>query len=218
MKVTTDSCLFGAIIAHHQHENTPSILDIGTGTGLLSCMIAQKYPLAAITAIDISSEALLDAESNVTSNQFHNIKVINCALQDYKTNEKYHLVICNPPFYENQLKASNALKNVAHHDSGLSLPELFANVNLLLENNGSFWILLPFYRHQESIDIAATFNLFPSKIYYAKQTPKHSFFRSIIKFKKIKESAETEEIMIKDEHNEYSKKFAAFLQPYYLYL
>ena len=218
MKVTTDSCLFGAIIAHNQNENIPKILDVGTGTGLLSCMIAQKYPSTAIHAIDISAEALLDAEQNFKSNQFANIKAVNCALQDYKTNEKYHLIICNPPFYENQLKTANTLKNIAHHDSGLSLPELFTNVDLLLENTGSFWILLPFYRYQEAIDIAATFNLFPSKNYYASQTPKHHYFRCIIQFKKVKEATVVEQILIKDEHNEYSPEFVTLLQPYYLYL
>lgn len=218
MKVTTDSCLFGAVVAANVSEPIQRMLDIGTGTGLLSCMIAQVLHNTSISALDVSEEALIDAEHNISAGQFANINTVHCALQDFVSVEKYDLIVSNPPFYENQLKAPDRLKNIAHHDSGLSLAELLTGVQGLLAENGCLWVLIPFYRYLEMIGLATSYHLFPSKVYFISQSPKHPYFRCIVQFMNTKTMIDESEILIKDDNNEYTAAFTDLLKPYYLYL
>ena len=111
MKVCTDSCLFGSLI--EIKEKTTHILDIGTGTGLLALMQAQKKSSTHIIAIEIESLAAQEATSNVKNSNYNSqITIINDSLQNYliHAKTKFDLIICNPPFYENQLLSDQAKK------------------------------------------------------------------------------------------------------------
>jgi tRNA1Val (adenine37-N6)-methyltransferase len=134
MKVTTDACLFGAWVAKEINNEKILInnyLDIGTGTGLLSLMIAQKNSSVKIDSIEIDKEAAEQALENVNASSWkERINVIHADAKDFAFTKKYDLIVSNPPFYENELKSPDEKKNMAHH-GGLSLDKL---IQAIFEN------------------------------------------------------------------------------------
>ncbi|MEO8711563.1 MAG: methyltransferase, partial [Parafilimonas sp.] len=149
MKVCTDACLFGAWAAHNPQLEASNILDIGTGTGLLSLIYAQKNMHASIDAIEIDEAAVQQARENFEASIWkERLHVYNTSIQQFATssNKKYDVIICNPPFYENDLKSENKQRNLALHSDALTLEELISDVDLLLGDDGSFFVLLPFHR------------------------------------------------------------------------
>lgn len=215
MKVCTDACVFGAVLPQMKNAR---VLDIGTGTGLLSLMFAQKNTSCNIDTIEIEKNAYEQAKQNIDVSIFkQQINIINGDVTTYLFDNKYQLVFCNPPFYENDLKSNNAAKNIAMHTSLLSYHNLLNVVVSILEMDGTFAILIPY--KMEAIVIQKAFNnsLFPNEIIRLQQTENHSYFRSIIFFAKqintLKESA----LIIKIQ-NEYSKEIIDLLKDYYLYL
>ncbi len=215
MKVCTDACIFGAVLPK---MNNGKALDIGTGTGLLSLMFAQKNTSCNIDTIEIENDAFEQAKNNIASSIFnHRINIINGDIRCYSSENKYQLIFCNPPFYENDLKSNNDAKNIAMHTSLLSYDSLMNAVVNLLDIDGTFAILIPYKLERQIIDNAFSSGLFANSIIRLQQTENHSYFRSIIFFNKqintVKESA----LIIKIQ-NEYSKEFIELLKDYYLYL
>lgn len=217
MKVCTDSCLFGAIIAEYL-PNENNALDIGSGTGLLSLMYAQKNA-ATIDAVEIDEAAYLQSKNNILNAKFaSSISIINNNILNYISNKKYQLIISNPPFFKNSLKAVKENRNIAMHNDELSYELLVKKVVELLDTNGIFAVLIPFYAKENLIEIASKNNLFNSKSIDIKQTTKHTFFRTILFFSFNKKTNQTINIAIKDENNNYTNEFSALLKDYYLFL
>ena len=127
MKVCTDACLFGAWVANKielNEINADNILDIGCGTGLLSLMLAQKTK-AQIDAVEIDKNAFEQAKENINLTEWkEQINIHHGSIIDFKSNKKYDLIICNPPFYENQLKSVDSARNKAMHATTLSYKDL----------------------------------------------------------------------------------------------
>lgn len=220
MKVTTDGCLFGAITTKEISAfGNCKVLDIGTGTGLLSLMIAQENATAKIDAIEIEEAATGQAKENVLQSPWSSqIEVLQGDILDYQGTELYDVIISNPPFYEKQLSSPKAEKQLAHHSSQLTLQELFQQVKKLVKQNGKFYLLLPFYRKEEAEAIANELGLFPQKIWLIKQTINHSFFRVVFCFGLENVTSESIEIAIRNEQNEYMASFTKLLQLFYLKL
>jgi len=217
LKVCTDACLFGAWVAAHVKEDAPSsILDIGTGTGLLSLLLAQKIPAAKIDAVEIDAAAATQAASNALATGW-NIKVHNTAIENFSS-IKYQHIISNPPFFSNDLKSDDALRNTAMHSTTLTLASLFSCVVKLLDKGGSFSVLIPFVRATELEKLAAQFGLVIFKKALVHQTPTHEPFRAMyILSSAITSPAVVEQIIIK-ENEQYSAGFATYLKDYYLFL
>lgn len=217
MKVCTDSCLFGAIASHFlKNKNIQSILDIGTGTGLLSLMLAQKIN-AEIDAIDIDKSACLQANQNFNASIFKNqINLFETSIQNFQSTKKYDFIISNPPFFENHLKSELQNKNVAIHSEQLTLKELATYIKNLLTENGIFAVLLPFERTQYFIEKMNSLFLIEKIIVH--QTHNHKAFRSILFFSKTKSVLYKKNIYIKNTNNSYTAEFINYLKDYYLYL
>jgi len=225
MKVTTDACLFGGWVAEEDKSEeviAKNVLDVGTGTGLLSLMYAQKNPSSNIDAIEIDKDAYAQAKENVANSPFaEKINVFHDDIKRHAFSGKYDRIISNPPFYEKEIKAGDERKNIAHHRSGLLLEELMEVIKGNLAPLGSFYLLLPFKRNEEIKKILLKKELFVSKIVFAKQSPGHSYFRIMMEGKLNREgSAETliEEIAIWDDQQQYTKEFKELLKDYYLHL
>jgi len=135
MKVTTDSCLFGAWISKQINSEGLIInncLDIGTGTGLLSLMFVQQNENIIIDAIEIDEAAAAQAKQNIDAAQWkERIKIICADIREYKFEKKYDIIFSNPPFYENELKSTQQEKNIAHHSDELNLKDVL----VVIENN-----------------------------------------------------------------------------------
>ena len=160
MKVTTDACLFGAWAAREilgwqsvitpQEPGKRNMLDIGTGTGLLTLMIAQKNPHLIIDSFEIDENAYVQAKENILASSFKNkFYIRHTDILKEPSLREYDIVISNPPFYENELKSGNKLKNIAHHDEGLPLEELLPVIKNCLHSTSKFYLLLPFKRKKE---------------------------------------------------------------------
>ena len=219
MKVCTDACLFGAYIANELQTNTvKNILDIGTGTAILSLLLAQKTA-AAIDAVEIDSAAFTQAKKNIEQAGFAaKITVFNVDILNFTTSKKYDYIISNPPFFESDLKSEDDKKNSAKHDTSLTLVELLHSINLHLSADGVFAVLVPYHRSDYFEAAAEKINFYLNKKIGVKQTPEHNYFRTIFIFSRKKNTAEEEELIIKNEEGNYSAEFIRLLKDYYLYL
>jgi tRNA1Val (adenine37-N6)-methyltransferase len=220
MKVATDSCLFGALLPSYTPSNGLKMLDIGTGTGLLTLMMAQKNPNAQITALEINAEFAEEARTNFSNAPFSSqISLFVTDVFDFLPVEPFHHIVCNPPFYENQLNSPNSGKNLAHHSSQFNLENLLGWIKPMLHESGTGSILLPCYREKELMEYLTTHELVPTMIIRIQQTPKHDYFRSIIHFVHNYPNATLVEqtITIRNLNNEYSKIFTRLLKPFYLH-
>lgn len=142
MKVGTDAVLLGAWVIPN---GSKQILDIGTGTGVVALMLAQKTE-AHIDAIDIDENAFIQAKQNVSESKFANqVSVIHSSLQDYSkiTSNKYNLIVTNPPYFEQSLKSSDEQRSFARHADVLPFEELIEGVTKLLDQKGKFCLILP---------------------------------------------------------------------------
>lgn len=217
MKVTTDACLFGAWV-NAKIQPTENLLDIGAGTGLLSLMISQNR-LIKVDAIEIESFCHDQLCQNIARSPFSgNINPILGDIKDWETNTRYQTVVSNPPFYEKQLRSDQAGINLARHADGLTLHALFSHANRLMSSQGFFYVLMPFYRKAECLDMASQFKLFPASIADVKQSPFHDPFRVMIQFSATTVNTETETIIIKKNASDYADAFKLLLAPYYLNL
>lgn len=193
MKVCTDSCILGAWAAS-QLQASPdrynNILDIGTGTGLLALMLAQKT-FVKITAIDIDKNAIVQAKENFHQSPWNNkFELIETSLQDYFPLTTFDCIISNPPFYERDLHSPNAGKNNARHDTGLTLADLSAGIKRLLSPYGVAFILVPWHRFEMMKPLVQAAGLHISQVLHIRQSPIHNFFRCIIVLKNEPVSAQ----------------------------
>lgn len=216
MKVCTDSCLFGALIRPDKPANA---LDIGAGTGLLSLMVAQRYPALIIDAVEIEPGAATDARYNIENSAFsHRIQLHECSIQHFAetATSVYDLIFSNPPFYENRLKSPHPHKNVAHHAAELSFRELAAVSARLLSPAGTLWILLPPFEMARFVIEAEAGSLNVNKRYILRHTAGKPAFREVASFsRQPAENPVPGEIIIY-ENDKYSSIFAALLGDYYL--
>nr|WP_294860446.1 methyltransferase [uncultured Fluviicola sp.] len=162
LKVGTDSMILGAI-CHWQ--NPISLLDIGTGTGVLALMCAQRFHFKEITGLEISEKAIIDAQTNARNSPFISlISIVNQALQDYYPTEQFDAIISNPPFFENSSKNPDENKSLARHTESLSFSELIQAIARLLTSDGKAWIILPFESKDQIIQLARENDLFVSDL------------------------------------------------------
>lgn len=139
MKVGTDGCLLGAWANGGQR-----ILDIGTGTALIALMMAQRFPDADIHAIDVDSNAIIDAESNILNSPFSGrITLTHTSLQDYSINDGFNAIVCNPPFFDDSLKNPDASRATARHTDSLPFRTLCEKAYTMLNADGTFSVIIP---------------------------------------------------------------------------
>lgn len=222
LKVCSDACLFGAWVADNMSSKKPGlkkILDIGSGSGLLMLMLAQRS-VAKITGVEIDRASFEQSMENIAHSPWkERLNIVYNDICNYGSNDQYDLIISNPPFFENDLRSSRSHKNISKHDTGLTLAALTEQVNRLLKDDGMFAVLLPYHRTDEFLELAQQEDLWPYEIVALSHTQKHPPFRSILLMsrepqKQILQSA----IFIQDEEGEYSKGAYALLKDYYLYL
>lgn len=139
MKVGTDGVLLGSLADGGQR-----ILDIGTGTALAALMMAQRFPNALITGIDIDDDAVTQACHNVQISPFaERITILNVDLKDFCPSIRYDSIICNPPFFEDSLNCPDYKRNIARHTNTLPYATLLSRTASLLTDNGIFTIIIP---------------------------------------------------------------------------
>jgi tRNA1Val (adenine37-N6)-methyltransferase len=139
MRINTDGVLLGAIATKN---NALSILDIGTGTGVIALMMAQRFPEAMVDAVEIDESAALAAGKNAGCSSFsERVKVMHTAIEEYTSDKRYDLVVSNPPYFVNDLKNPEYRKGVARHAEAVFFEDMLRSVNQLLSKDGRFWFI-----------------------------------------------------------------------------
>lgn len=193
MKVGTDGVLLGAWA-----KGGPRILDIGTGTGIIALMMAQRYPEAQVTAIDIDEGAVRQAEQNVSQSPFlGRISVLQQAVQEHLG--EYESIVSNPPFFIDSLQAPDEQRNMARHTATLSYAELMKAAYRLLADNGEFSVVIPFDYRRRMENEAVFVGFFPSRVCGVKTTERKPAKRYLLAFRKHPCPCEKSEITIGDE-------------------
>lgn len=219
MKVCTDACLFGAWAAENSTGKENRILDIGTGTGLLSLMLAQKLS-SPIDAVEIDEAAAHQARTNADLSPWKDrIQIHNADISHFIPEATYDLIISNPPFFENDLRSNDERVNRARHDTSLTLNELLTYISSNLSSVGRAMLLLPYSRETEIIAKTNQMGLSINRLISVRNHPRMSPFRFMVTVQKVKESPiQKSEIIIKDENGVYTTAFSNLLRDYYLHL
>lgn len=215
-KVTTDASILGA------YPNIPppeTICDIGTGTGVLSLMMAQKFSCAKIDAVEIDPLSAQQARENIKLSSWDSrIAVFNESIQDFKRQKigQYDMIICNPPYYEDQLWSENQRKNLARHNYKLSLSELVEYVSDILNETGFFYSILPpqSFKNLEAGLLNKGFNLFDKLDIF--NAPGKPLYRVIGGFCKKLINKENKSLTIYNTNGDYSVEFKTLLKDFYL--
>jgi tRNA1Val (adenine37-N6)-methyltransferase len=221
MKVCTDACLFGAWCAAELEEksnNTQTLLDAGTGTGLLALMIRQKN-MVQIDAVEIDGTTAMQALQNIAASPWQtDIKVVNSDILDMGVLKRYDYIISNPPFYETDLKSPDHNRNTAHHSSALTLEALLYFIAKSLQDTGRFFLLLPYRRQAEIHALLQQTKLHLHLEVLVRQTKEHAPFRVMIQGGFEEKNLETSAVTITEDGQQYTAVLTALLKDYYLYL
>lgn len=216
MKVTTEGCLFGAWVARVA-ESPGRILDIGTGTGLLSLMLAQQYEEAIIDAVEINVEAANQARINFEASKWSdNLTLHHVDVQDYQDTKKYDLVLSNPPFFKQSLLSPVANLNLARHDNSLGQQQLVASVNQHLAEDGSFCVLFPEREAETFRQVAEHSGLHLVRELSVFNSPGSRRFRVIGQYQREEKELIKGAMNTRDINREYTADFVELLKGYYL--
>ena len=217
MKVGTDGVLLGAWTPV---DGCTRILDIGTGTGLIALMLAQRNSHATIDAIEIDASASVQAKANVAqSSWMQRICVKNESLQDYMAtpNAIYDLIVCNPPFFSNSLKSPFHQRNLARHNNSLSLEDLADGVGCLLGNEGRFSVVLPPDQMELLSGLLKQKGLSPEKKMDVVPVPLGDVKRVMALFSNCNVEPFVEELVIEsDGRHGYSERYKQLTRDFYL--
>lgn len=224
MKISTDACILGAYTAQNIATNSQNILDIGTGTGLLSLMLAQAKE-AQITAIEIEDNAYQQAKANFEASSWSNrLQVFHQAIQAFALQQSeiraFDLLICNPPFFVNSLKSPQKEKSLARHTDSLPFGELLACADRLANENAKFVVLLPLV---ESLLFEKELNktnyqfVITEKL-LVQDKPNKQPHRVILTLGRKEEVFLEKILIVKDIIGNYTADFIRLLKEYYLYL
>ena len=168
MKVGTDGVLLGVLAPVLLDDNNlvSNILDIGTGTGLVAIMLAQRcLGRAAVIGVEIDSDAATQAIENASKTPWQ-IDVYNNSIQGFahECQEKFDLIVSNPPYFINSLKAPDKNRNTARHTDTLSFEDLVGSAEKLLADEGRFTVIIPCSSENDFIEISKGSNLFAESI------------------------------------------------------
>lgn len=214
MKISTDAVLLGTIATT---ENPTRILDIGTGTGVIALMLAQRFPDSKITAIEIDADAASQAEENFQESQFaERLKIIHGRIQDLADPGKFDLIVSNPPYFPAHLKSKDSKRNKALHTDELSFNELIEKVFSLLNETGKFWVILPPRQMDSLEESASTKGLFCYLKISVKDTDPKPVHRVIGGFSFHEQEKKELDLVLKNENLSYTTTYSDLLSGFLL--
>ena len=217
MKIGTDGVLLGAWTPIDSNPKT--ILDVGTGTGLIALMLAQRLPESRITAVEIEKAAAEQAFDNFTNSSWSKrLCLIHDNIIDFSENSKvfFDLIVSNPPFFKNSFKISDATRSTARDNFHMSYEDLFSCVNILLSPSGSFAMVCPIEYREELIIKAELNQLYLERELMIKGTKSSSFKRILMQFSRTKTILKTEELILEESRNHRTFEHQKLVNDFYL--
>lgn len=205
LKVGTDAMLLGAFI---DANNKKSGLDLGTGTGVLSLMIAQKNTKIQLDAVEINSLAAVECSFNFKQSVWSNR--LNCLEGDYLSidfQKHYDLIFSNPPYHLESIIGTDLEYNRAKHSDSNELAELFRLVNRILSKDGDFWLILPFQLQTYILEVAKENLLYCKQLIQIHSKENKRNTRSIFQFQKKQANLTVKDFYIRNADNSYTKEY-----------
>jgi tRNA1Val (adenine37-N6)-methyltransferase len=219
MKVTTEGCILGGWV---NSINPKRILDIGTGTGVLSLMLAQRHN-CPIDAVEIDETTAKQALNNFQNSQWNEtLNLYHQGIENFTSSckHKYDLIISNPPFFKSNLKSESKTKNLAIHDSSLPQEMILKAISILITDHGKAFVIYPEYEAHQFLKLIQQFGMHCRTSLIIRNKPEGDIFRKVVELSKseLSRSEFPEEFNIRNEQNEFSHVYVEMLRPYYLHL
>lgn len=211
MKVGTDGTLLGAWASVSNREKPLLILDVGTGTGLIALMMAQRFPEARVVGIDIDADAVLQAQENVATSPFADrVDILHQDFADTVRNsdKPWQAIVCNPPFFTQSLPCPDDKRTMARHDETLSYRTLATNAWQLLSDDGELSVIVPADQQSRMDAEASLAGFFKSRVCMVKTSSAKPPKRVLLAYKKHPAMLQRQELTIgSTEYHELTKDF-----------
>lgn len=218
MKIGTDAVLLGAWCPID--NNPKSILDVGAGTGILALMLAQRTNADQIDALEIDEEAYEQCVENFENSPWADkLFCYHAALDEFVDDpeDEYDLIISNPPFYSEDFKTADEQRDLARFQDAMPFEDLIEAADLLLSENGTFAVVIPYKEEERFIDLCAEYELYAVKATRVKGSQKTPIVRSLLAFKRYELSVLTaDELVIEINRHEYTDAYINLTQDFYL--
>lgn len=218
MKIGTDGVLLGAWAP--VNHNPFSVLDIGTGTGVIALMLAQRSNAQQIDALEIDEDAYEQATDNFENSPWSDrLFCFHAGLDEFveEPEDEYDLIISNPPFYTEDYKTDNEQRDLARFADAMPFEELIEAADLLLSENGIFAVIIPFKEEQNFLAIANEYELYPIKITRVKGAPTTEIKRSLLAFSRTeKVNFLIDELVIETARHIYTPEYMDLTKDFYL--
>ena len=218
MKIGTDGVLLGAWAPIDNHPF--SILDIGTGTGIIALMLAQRSAAQQIDALEIDEAAYEQATDNFENSPWNDrLFCFHAGLDEFieEPEEEYNLIVSNPPFYSEDYKTENESRDLARFQDAMPFEQLLEAADLLLSEHGIFTVIIPFKEEENFIALANEFELYPLKITRVKGTPTTEIKRSLLAFSRNETTdLPIDELVIETARHVYTQEYIGLTKDFYL--
>ncbi|HET8754149.1 MAG TPA: methyltransferase [Salinimicrobium sp.] len=218
MKIGTDGVLLSAWASLKHNPN--SILDIGSGTGIIALMLAQRSYAGLIDALEIDEDAYEQSSENFENSEWSDrLFCYHASFDEFvkeMQDEEYDLIISNPPFYAEDHFSENSQRNQARFQKALPFGELLDGVAKLLSKNGKFNVIIPLIEEQNFLEIAEANNLYPSRITRVKGNPEVPPKRTLLELGFQKGHFEPEFLTIETSRHHYTPEYIALTKDFYL--
>ena len=225
MKVGTDGVLLGAwcrltaTADASPMTSAPRILDIGAGTGLISLMLAQRYPEALIDAVEIDAEAASQCQENFDASPWSNrLHIYTTSLQEHQTDTEYDLIVTNPPFYNATLKPADEGRAIARHFDSLPTAEIIRFACAHLSPSGTLALIYPPQYETSLMTEFARSDLSLTRLCNFITREGKPAKRRLIQLSRRAQPIESESLIIRDVDNIYTPQYIALTEPFYLSL
>jgi tRNA1Val (adenine37-N6)-methyltransferase len=220
MKVGTDAVLLGAWCTVDNYLD--SILDIGAGTGVISLMIAQRSDAMTIDAVEVDENAYEQAVENFEKSDWGDrLFCYNATFQDFADEiaaeeERYDLIVSNPPFYTDAFESEDEARNKARFTSALSFEDLLVGVSKILSKNGVFSTIIPFKEEENFINIAKEQHLFLNRICRVQGNTTSEVKRSLLAFSFQETEIQETHLIIEIARHQYTEDYINLTKDFYL--
>ena len=189
MKIGTDGVLLGAWASMQSPDKALNIVDVGSGSGVVALMLAQRFTECKVTAVELEPLAVEQSRENFENSPFNSrINCVEASFQDWATDSgnqsSFDLVVSNPPFFNGKPKSPFYARNLARHDDYLNISDLFEGAEKVLRAEGVFGLVWPVGREVDLMAAAKVFNFHVIRKCVIRPTPQHNPVRFLVEFKK----------------------------------
>ena len=220
MKVGTDGVLLGAWCEFD--KNIDTILDVGSGTGIISLMLAQRSDALTIDAVEVDENAYEQTVENFEQSDWadrlycYHTSFTEFAEEIAEEEETYDLIVSNPPFYTDAFETEDPRRNKARFTSSLSFKDLVEGVAKILSKSGTFNVIIPYKEEENFIAIAKNNNLFLQRKCLVKGNTTSTIKRSLLAFSFNASEITEEELIIENERHNYTEAYINLTKDFYI--